>query len=431
MRYLHKITLLAMIFIMATFSFNCGHKRDRSQADTMSAQNQASQSPDARRAGQKPMRKGQGPVAGGRGLGREGGNAMHRTDGIKLTKAEEEAVNIQTIKASLQPLKSQLTAMGKVITPRQSKAIVSYAFPARISEVHVRIGDWVKPGQKLITLQSEEVGNAISDFYKALADHELSRVSHERQQRLFERGVGAKKELLTADADLKVTEASLNAAEKKLHVLGFTEAQIKVLIETHQVNPVISLYAPIAGKIIQNNSVLGSMIDQSNEIMVIMDPTLLWIDAEIYEKDIAKVKRGQPVEIQLPAYPGELFEGKITYISDVMKEETRTVTIRSEVENRENKLKPGMFAEMRIALNKQAYALVVPQEAVLEDKGDKVVFIKRGGQYFLQVIQTGASDNGNVEILRGLVEGDEVVAAGSYQLKSKLYEEILKAGHVH
>ncbi len=356
---------------------------------------------------------------------------MHRTDGIKLTAAEKKAVNIQTVKAALQPIKSQLTAMGKVITPRQSIAIVSYAFPARISQVHVRIGDWVKPGQQLVTLQSEEVGNAISDFYKALADHELAQVSHERQQRLFERGVGAKKDLFASEADLKVAEASLNSSEKKLHVLGFTESQIKLLIETHQINPVISLYAPIAGKIVQNNAVLGSMIDQTHEIMQIIDPTTLWVDAEIYEKDIAKVKQGQQVEILLPAYPGEVFKGKTTYISDVLKEDTRTITVRTEVENREYKLKPGMFAEMKITLKQQAKALVVPQAAVLEDKGDKVVFIDRGDQFFLQVVQTGALDNGYVEILHGLVEGDEVVTSGNYQLKSKLYEEILKAGHIH
>jgi len=438
MKYLQRLTILTTVLFLITWGWNCGHRRNSGGTEASSAQNQTTESQNLNRTGQKPRLKGQGtraggrgPRAGGRGYGRESGKGMRRTDGIKLSGAEAESVRIQTVAASLKPLKSQLTAMGKVITPRQSKAIVSYAFPARISEVHVRIGEWVKPGQQLITLQSEEVGNAISDFYKALADHELARVSHDRQQRLFERGVGAKKDLLTSEADLKVTDASFNAAEKKLHVLGFTESQIKVLTETHQINPVISLYAPIAGRIIQNNAVLGSMIDQSHEILVIMNPTTLWIDAEIYEKDIAKVKRGQRVEILLPAYPGEIFQGKTTYISDVLTEATRTITVRTEVDNREDKLKPGMFAEMRIALNHQAKALVVPQAAVLEDKGDKVVFIKRAGQFYLQVVETGATDNGDVEILRGLVEGDEVVTTGSYQLKSKLYEEILKAGHVH
>ena len=90
-----------------------------------------------------------------------------------------------------------------------------------------------------------------------------------------------------------------------------------------------------------------------------------------------------------------------------------------------------MFADVKILLNQQSQALAVPQEAILEDKGDKIVFIKRNNQYFLQVVKTGTTENGQIEILQGLMEGDEVVTAGNYQLKSKLYDEILKKAHVH
>jgi len=137
------------------------------------------------------------------------------------------------------------------------------------------------------------------------------------------------------------------------------------------------------------------------------------------------------VEVTVPAYPGEIFTGKISYISDVLNEETRTITVRTEVVNKEMKLKPGMFADIKIFLNYQDKALVIPQEALLDDKGDTIVFIRRGEQYFLQVVQTGARENGFIEIVSGLSEGDEIVYAGSFQLKSKLYEEILKKGHVH
>jgi RND family efflux transporter MFP subunit len=173
------------------------------------------------------------------------------------------------------------------------------------------------------------------------------------------------------------------------------------------------------------------MVDQTTEILTIMDPTLLVIDAEIYEKDIARIRTGQQVEASIPAYPGETFTGKITYISDVLHEETRTITVRSEVDNREYKLKPGMFADIKILLNYQTKALVLPIEAILDDKKDKIVFIKLDGNYIPQVIKTGAENRGYVEILAGLQEDDEVVTKGNFQLKSKLYEEILKASHVH
>ncbi len=426
-RYL--VLTLAVMLIAA--HIGCGQQRQAAEEQSIAQSQDSTAGQDTQTPQGRPMRKGEGPRSGGRGLGRTDGRGMRRTDGITLSGQEKEAVEIRTALASLQPLKSELTAMGKVIARQQSKAIVSYAFPARISQIHIQIGDWVKRGQRLVTLQSEEVGNAKSDFYKAQADFELARVSYERQQRLFDRGVGAKKDSLTAEADLKVAQASLEAAEKKLHVLGFSEQEVETISESHQINPIITLYSPISGKIIQNNAVLGGMIDQATEILVVMDPSVLWIDAEIYEKDIAKIRLGMTVELSVPAYPGETFSGKVNYIGDVLKEDTRTITVRAEVENSDYKLKPGMFASIRIALNHHSRVLVVPQDSVLEDKGDKIVFIKRGEQFFLQVVHTGARENGYIEILQGLAEGDEVAVTGSYQLKSKLYEEILKAGHIH
>ncbi len=282
-----------------------------------------------------------------------------------------------------------------------------------------------------MTLQSEEVGSAKSEFYKAQTDYDLANINCERAKLLFDRGAGAEKDYLVCSANLKVAESSLNAAEKKLHVLGFSEEQVTAIAESHQINPIISLFAPLQGKIINNNAIIGGMVDQGTEILVIMDPRILWIDADIYEKDIAKIRVGQNVEVTVPAYPGEIFTGKISYISDVLNEETRTITVRTEVVNKEMKLKPGMFADIKIFLNHQDKALVIPQEALLDDKGDTIVFIRRGEQYFLQVVQTGAKENGFIEIVSGLSEGEEIVTTGNFQIKSKLYEEILKKGHVH
>ena len=282
-----------------------------------------------------------------------------------------------------------------------------------------------------MTLQSEEVGTAKSEFYKAQADYELAKVNHERQKRLFDRGVGAQKDYLSSEASFKVAEAHLDAAEKKLHVLGFSEEQVKSISATHQISPIISLYAPISGKIIEHNAILGAMVDQETEILTIMDPSILCINADIYERDIAKIRIGQEVEASVPAYPGESFKGKISFISDLLNEETRTITVRAEVENREYKLKPGMFADINIFLNHQTEALVIPIAAVLDEKDENIVFLKVAGKYFPQIIEIGIHNGGYVEILAGIQEGSEVVTKGNFQLKSKLYEDILKKGHVH
>lgn len=427
---------LILILSLTGFGLTCGkHRETDKYEETEIAQSEPgtkrnlTQSPGQQRLG----RRGQQAV--GRGVGRRGlGKATRNwgpSDVIELTDEEKGAIEIETVRAAYMPLKSKLAAMGKVLEHPYRMAIVSYAFPARISQIHARIGDWVKKGQKLVTLQSEEVGNAKSDFYKAQADYELAKVNYERQKSLFDRGVGAQKDYLSSEANFKVAEANLNATEKKLHVLGFSEEEVKVIAETHQISPIITLYAPIGGKITINNAVLGAMIDQETEILTVMDPTILCIDAEIYEKDIAKIRDKQQVEVNVPAYPGDQFNAEVCFISDVLNEETRTITVRSEVNNADYKLKPGMFANIRILLNHQTKALVLPKEAILDDGDDKIVFITKAGKYYPQIVEVGASEDSLVEILRGIQEGDEIVTKGNFQLKSKLYEESLKKGHVH
>ena len=363
----------------------------------------------------------------GRGLGRVLKNSVL----LELTPEEGRAIDLKTVKVVRRSMRNQLRAMGKVLAPQTKKAIVSYAFPARISDIHANIGDWVKPGQKLVTLQSEEVGKARAEFFRAQADSELAKHNLEREKNLFDRGVGAQKNLLTTEAEFKVAEAGMNVAEKKLHVLGFTEEMIQELEKTHQVNPIISLFAPIGGKVIASAAVRGAMVDQSTEILVIMDPTVLWIEAEIYERDIAKIKIGQDIEVSVPAYPGEIFPGKISYIDDVMREDSRTITVRTEIRNREYKLKPGMFSDMVVFLNHPDEVLAVPEAAVLDDRDRKIVFLSVAEGYRLQPVKLGIKEGGHWEVLDGLAEGDEVVTAGNYQLKSKLYEEILHSSHVH
>ena len=351
---------------------------------------------------------------------------------ITLTQLELEAVHIETIEANLRSLTSELSAMGRILANQHRTAIVSYPFTARVAQIDARVGDWVEAGQKLVVLQSEEVGEAASAFYRANADFELAQLNHERETQLFGRGVGARKHSLAAEAGLRVAEANLNAAEKKLHVLGFSEDEIVVIRESHQVNPIIALYSPIAGKVTSSSVVLGEMVDESTEILTIMDPTLLWVDAEVYEKDIAQIQTGQHVAIAVPAYPADVFRGSITYISDVLNEDTRTITVRTEVPNPDGKLKPGMFANVTIELTKNGAAVAIPVEAVLDDDGKRLVFIRMGTLRFEpRHVTTGTREGGFVQIVSGIEVGEDVVTTGNFQLKSKLYEAILEAGHVH
>ncbi len=354
-----------------------------------------------------------------------------RNGAFNLSPAEVQSLGIEAVKAAYRPVRSIHLAMGKVLAPQTRMAKVSYAFPARISGIHSNIGDWVGKGHKVLTLQSEEVGRAKSEYYKATADVELAKSNYEREKRLFDHGVGAQKNMLATEAGYKVAQANLDAAEKKLHVLGFSEDEVQAISQTHQINPEIAVYAPISGRIIEHRAVLGSMIDQSSELLTIMDPTVLWVEAEIFERDIAKIRIGQDVKVTVPAYPGESFRGRLSYISEILNDQTRTITVRTEVQNRGFKLKAGMFADVAISLNSPKMLLTVPAEAVLDDDKEKIVFVKAENQYSPRIVTVSPEQSGFCAIAEGLKEGELVVTKGNYMLKSRLYDELLKREGVH
>lgn len=351
-------------------------------------------------------------------------------ESVVLSENEIEAVGLNTAVAVRTPVRHRLAAMGKVLADPKLMAIVSYAFPARIAESHVSIGDWIAVGQPLVTLQSEEVGVAKAEFYEAQAGLELAQANHERARLLHQRGVGAQKDLLAGEAELKVAQAQLESAEKKLHLLGFTEKQVQEINETHQVNPEITLFAPISGKAARVDAVRGSMVDQGHEIVLILDPSRLVVDAEVYERDIALVGVDQRVEIEVPAFPSERFGGRISYVGDILDASTRTITVRTKVANTDGKLKPGMFADVSIELNREAEAVVVPACAVIHDNDNhRVVFVVENGAYEARVVEVGLEEDGLVEIVAGVAAGEEVVTQGAYQLKAKLRAGQLSHGH--
>jgi cobalt-zinc-cadmium efflux system membrane fusion protein len=350
---------------------------------------------------------------------------------VQLPETAHDLVGIKLEKVISRECKAILKAMGKILAPQPRTAIVSHAFPGRVAEIHGAVGDWVEKRQNLITLESQYVGDAKSGFYKAIACCELAGVNLRRQGRLLEEGIGTKRAHLAAEAEYKVAQASKEAAEKMLHVLGFDEDEVGQITGTHQISPTIELSAPIAGRVVEMEVVRGSLVDQSTEILTIIDTTLLWANAEIYEKDLSKIKIGQKVELTVPAYPEDVFEGSVSYIGDVVNEPSRTITVRAEVGNDDQRLKPGMFADVDILLNGVEETLVVPVAAVLEDGRRKIVFVKEKGQFEQREIKTGAVDGDHLQVLEGLSVGEEVVIEGNHQLRSVLRADLLHAAHTH
>jgi cobalt-zinc-cadmium efflux system membrane fusion protein len=166
----------------------------------------------------------------------------------------------------------------------------------------------------------------------------------------------------------------------------------------------------------------------------------VWVEANIYEKDLARIHRGQPVEIRVESYPDQSFRGKVEYVGDVLDAESRTARVRSVVSNPKGLLKPEMFATLQIATQKRKNAVYLPKDAVLDEDGKKVVFLscmecpvdqKAGktvcGTYDQRDVKVGTVRYDKVEVY-GIQPGDLVITEGAYQLKTALGSGKLEAG---
>jgi len=350
---------------------------------------------------------------------------------VRLSEESIGLADVKTAEAQQGTGRAVLKAMGRIVTPEAQMAIVSYSFPGRVTEVHAKVGDWVERGQNVIVLESQDVGEAKSDFVKAMASLELAKVNRDIEERLLKDGTSAKRGLLTAEAEFKLAQVTADAAERKLHVLGFSEERVKAITTEHEINPTVTLTAPISGKVALSKAILGGMVDESTEILTIVDPRRLWTHAEVFEKDLAKVKVGQNVEIVVPAYPGEVFRGTVSHIGDLVNEDTRTITVRTEVANEDLRLKPGMFADVSILRNGTEPIVLVPSAAVLDDGRQKIVFVKQQDGFVRREIETNVVEGELTQIVSGLVPGEVVVVQGNHQLRSELQRGLLEASHTH
>ena len=177
---------------------------------------------------------------------------------------------------------------------------------------------------------------------------------------------------------------------------------------------------------------MGERTDPAKALFRIADLSTVWVIANVYPNDIAKVQVGQTATVRIGAYKDRVFKGKIAWVSDVLDERTRTLKVRIEVGNGARLLKPGMFANAAVVIAKTQSDIVVPVAAVIRHRGESVVFIRMGrGEFSRREVAIGTKSDQMVQLLRGVKAGECVVTRGTFALKSELDKGAFKGGHGH
>ncbi|HXI92863.1 MAG TPA: efflux RND transporter periplasmic adaptor subunit [Blastocatellia bacterium] len=333
---------------------------------------------------------------------------------------------------------SAILATGTILVPENRIAIIGPVHEGRLMHLYAGQGTHVKKGEKLADLESADIDEAKSEYLKAVADFEnarrttaaeikLAQASFDRTKLLYEKSIAAQKTLQAAEHDLEVakaagessiasTKAALAAARRKLLVLGMTRSDIDGLKGDQDLGALFSLTAPIDGIVVERNATIGATVGPDSSLFKIIDNSSVWVDANVFEKDLDRVKLGQGSRVSVPAVPGTVFSGKVIFVSSVVDPETRTVKVRTEVANRDGRLKPDMFANVQIITEADRSAISVPQSAVLNDDGQSVVFVLTAGGYEKRVVTTGIQSDDRIEIRDGVKAGEKVVVKGNYLL---------------
>jgi RND family efflux transporter MFP subunit len=201
-----------------------------------------------------------------------------------------------------------------------------------------------------------------------------------------------------------------------LLILGLNDATIDALAKKTDLAATFSLNSPIDGIVVERNATVGASVGTDANVFKIIDLSQVWIDANVFEKDLQRVRPGQEVRLTVPAFPASTFSGKVIFVDSVVDPDTRTVKVRTEVANPDGRLKPDMFANVQIVTDVNRAAISIPQSAVLTDEGKTIVFVADGSGYKKRQVQAGIQNNDRVEIVDGLSSGDKVVVKGNYLL---------------
>lgn len=350
-------------------------------------------------------------------------------DIVRLSPVALRSLTLKTAPVEQLPLTEGVHVTAVIKANENRLAHVSPRIAGRVVTVRKLLGDTVKAGDVLAVFDSVELGKAKADYLKFQALVNVQEKNYKRAQRLFEQQISSQKEVLEAEAAYQTAKAEFEAAHATLHLYGLSDE------ETHRLawqakEPIsqFPLLSPFSGIVAEKDISIGEMVSPERSIYTIADLSTLWIQLDVYEKDLARVQIGQDVVLSTESYPQETFHGNVTYIGSLLNETTRTVSARVEIPNPQGRLKPGMFATAVIAAQGQSATtgLTIPESAVQRVEDAMVVFVPNGdGVFRKRPVTLGKKGEGWVEVREGLQEGEQVVTVGSFTLKSELLKASL------
>ena len=316
-------------------------------------------------------------------------------------------------------------AVGNISYADDLSVDVFPAYQGTIIKALVELGAQVQKDQPLYTIKSPDLIQAESTLIGAAATDELTTKELARAKDLYTTNVGVpQKELEQAISDQQTAEGALKAARDAVRVFGKTDSEIDQMIASRKIDPALVVRSPIAGKVTAFNAPAGLLVQPGSAPAPysVANVTVKWMLANVPESESASYHLGQPVEVKVMAYPDRIFKGKVSKIYEAVDPNTHRVTIRSEIADFKNELRPGMLANFVIRIDGPVEATAMPANGIVrEPDGTMIAWVTTDRRHFVQkVVKTGLRQNAHVQILDGLQRGELAVSDGAVFLSNML-----------
>lgn len=325
---------------------------------------------------------------------------MAMGDVVTLDAKARQLSGLQTAKVTVKPLTKTIKTTGKVTLNESGRTYITSRVEGRVDELYVTAdGDYIAPGQAIAALYSPTYLAAQEEYLLTL----------DNVQKLQNAG----KDVAQINSRLR------DAARRKLQLLNVSDDDIAHLEHTRSPKELMMLYAPFGGTVLEKQVLPGAYIMPGDKLYSLSDLSNVWLDIDVYEKDIVAVMPGQDVNVTSGTYPGETFNGRVTLIKLILDDVTRTVKARVEMPNPGGKLKPNMFVNANINILMDE-GLVIPESSLIDTGNHKVVFVAQKEDTFVKrEVTIGQQAEGYVQVLSGLQPGEIVVTAATFLIDSQ------------
>ena len=333
---------------------------------------------------------------------------------------------VRTDRVAVHVVQEVVTAPCEVALELKHVAQITSRIEGQVVKIHVQLGDRVKPGQPLAAIGSLQFDQLVEEYLVSKAQADVAENSFRRTEKLRADDIVSERRLIEDKGRYLETKAKFQHVREKLLNMGMTADELHQLEHgSHMEGHRYTLTSPIAGTVVAQHIVLGQGVAPGNELFEIVDTSRVWVFANLSIEQARKFKEGDVGTI-LPK-GGEPVTAPLTYLAPVADESTRTIRVRFEVENQQQRLKPREYVDVQLLIPSPP-TLAIPVSAVTTADNVRGVFVQRETGYAFVPIEVGREGVGWVEVRKGLAAGEQVVVDGVFDLKNVLLKEHIESG---